>query len=62
MNADKDTTPEWPLMAPSDPLDLNEEGFDPALDPLDETADDAQQDTEDDGELDPDLRDDLKRP
>lgn len=53
MNAGKDTTPEWPLKAPSDPLDLNEEGFDPSRDPLD--------DTEDDSDLDPDLSEDVDR-
>ena len=52
--ADEDSTPEWPLRAPSDALDLNSEGFGPALDPLD--------DTEDDAELDPDLREDVNHP
>lgn len=43
---DENPTPEWPINAPSDPLDLNESGFDPALDPSDEAADDSELDPE----------------
>ncbi|WP_225774040.1 hypothetical protein [Pseudomonas sp. Marseille-Q5115] len=45
---DPNPTPEWPLNAPSDPVELNDTGFDPARDPLDDAA-------ADDSDLDPDL-------
>lgn len=45
-DTDENPTPEWPINAPSDPLDLNESGFDPGLDPSD---------LADDSELDPEL-------
>lgn len=50
-NNDKDgqnSTPEWPLSAPSDPLELNDTGFDPGKDPQDGPG-------ADDSELDPEL-------
>ena len=43
---DENLTPQWPINAPSDPLDLNESGFDPALDPSDDAADDSELDPE----------------
>jgi hypothetical protein len=45
---DETPTPEWPLPAPSDPVELNDTGFDPGRDPLDEAG-------ADDEDLDPEL-------